>query len=391
MKRKILLMVLCLSLTSCSKVDKLVEEHIILNDKQVEVYSDTYLYDLLTVKDVTLITENSLVDTLEVGKKSVTIKYQLDKHEYTYDLVYEVVDTTIPRTFGGVNKTVTVGSDILPCNLITYGDNYDNEVSCEVIGEYNLNEVGSYKISYLLKDDSNNTNEFNGVLNVIEKSNKTNNSSSNNTKKDLFTEIVAKYKTKNTEIGIDVSKWQGQIDFQKVKEDGATFVMIRLGYQTSSTRELVIDPYFYDNLTNAKAAGLKVGIYFYSIAINEKEAVSQANWVLDILDNEFLDLPICFDWESWSKWNSFKMSFYDINNVANKFLDTINLSGYEGMLYSSKYYLENIWENKLNYPVWLAHYTKKTSYTGDYVMWQLSNTGKIAGINGDVDINVLYK
>ena len=167
--------------------------------------------------------------------------------------------------------------------------------------------------------------------------------------------------------------------------------MIRIGVQTKSGGEINIDPYYYQNIENAKNVGLKVGVYLYSIAINIEDAINQANWVINTLDKEKLDLPIVFDWENWSKWNNYKISFYDINNIANTFLKTVEDNGYKGMLYGSKYYLENIWTNKLEYPVWLAHYTKKTSYKGDYMMWQLSNTGKIDGINGDVDINILYK
>jgi len=167
--------------------------------------------------------------------------------------------------------------------------------------------------------------------------------------------------------------------------------MMRIGVQTKQNGELSIDPYFEQNIKNAKSAGLKVGVYLYSIATNSKEAIEHANWVIKTLDNRKLDLPIVFDWENWSKWNTYKMSFYEINDIANKFMETVTKYGYEGMLYSSKYYLENIWTNEYDYPVWLAHYTSKTSYKGNYMMWQLSNTGRIDGIYGDVDINVMYK
>jgi GH25 family lysozyme M1 (1,4-beta-N-acetylmuramidase) len=166
--------------------------------------------------------------------------------------------------------------------------------------------------------------------------------------------------------------------------------MMRIGVQKKQGGELEIDPYYEQNMKNAKAAGLKVGVYLYSIATSQKEAIEHANWVIKTLNKETLDLPIVFDWENWSKWNTYKMSFHEINAIKDNYIKVALDNGYEGMLYSSKFYLENIWTNKNNYPIWLAHYTSKTSYTGKYIMWQLCNDGKIDGINGAVDIDILY-
>ena len=102
-----------------------------------------------------------------------------------------------------------------------------------------------------------------------------------------------------------------------------------------------------------------------------------------------MDLPIAFDWENWSFYNEFNLSFFGLSNMADSFVKTVRDAGYEGMLYSSKNYLEDIWF-KRDYPVWLAHYTTKTNYEGDYEFWQLCNNGRVAGINGDVDINIRY-
>ena len=163
--------------------------------------------------------------------------------------------------------------------------------------------------------------------------------------------------------------------------------MMRLGVDSNKT--LSVDRYFKTNIKNAKEAGLKVGVYMYSVATSEDEALKQADFVIETLDNEKLDLPIVFDWESWASWNTFKISFHDINEIADTFLKRVSEKGYEGMLYSSKFYLETIWENG-NYPVWLAHYTKETDYQGKYKIWQLCNNGRISGINGDVDIDIMY-
>ena len=385
----ILVFIISLFLFGCEKIDEEVEKHIQIKNNNIEVYSDVYLYDLFDTKDVEIKTENKLLNTKKIGQKNYIIEYIYDKKTYEYELVYNIVDNESPRYFGGTNKTILKNYEGELCDLIMFGDNYDSKPKCVIEGHLDLNKTGTYKVIYKITDSSNNTTDINVTLNVIEKKKSSN--SSTNTKKTEFSDILKKHKTENTEVGIDVSKWQGEIDFQKVKNAGASFVMIRIGVQTKQNGELTIDSYFKENIKNAKEAGLKVGVYLYSIATTSKEAIEHANWVINTLDDEKLDLPITFDWENWNKWNTYNMSFYDINNIANKFIETVNNKGYVGMIYSSKYYLENIWTNKYNYPVWLAHYTNKTSYKGEYMMWQLSNTGRIDGIYGDVDINILYK
>lgn len=383
------LILISLIFTGCTSNDKEVLEHIKIKNREVDVYSKTYLYDLFETKDIELISENELLNTKKLGNKKYILEYEYDNKKYEYELEYKIVDREPPRYFGGTNKTIVKNYEGDLCNLIMYGDNYDGNLSCTIDGKFSLGEVGTYKVVYNITDSSNNTTKINVTLNVIEKSSSS--SSNSQSKKTYFEDVVKNYKTNNTELGIDVSKWQGDIDFEKVKNAGATFVMMRIGVQTKQNGKLSIDPYFEQNIKNAKSAGLKVGVYLYSIATNSKEAIEHANWVIKTLDNRKLDLPIVFDWENWSKWNTYKMSFYEINDIANKFMETVTKHGYEGMLYSSKYYLENIWTNEYDYPVWLAHYTSKTSYKGDYMMWQLSNTGRIDGIYGDVDINVMYK
>ena len=167
--------------------------------------------------------------------------------------------------------------------------------------------------------------------------------------------------------------------------------MIRIGSKREVNGKITIDEYFLNNIKNAKEAGLNVGVYLYSVATTKEEAIDEADWVIETLNGEKLELPVVFDWEDFEDWNSFKLSFYDVNTIANAFIDRINSKGYIGMLYSSKFYLETIWTNKENHPVWLAHYTLKTDYKGNYNIWQLSNTGQIDGINGNVDIDIMYK
>ena len=381
----------CLLLIGCSKKEVIYEDKsndfLNIKENNIEVYEDINLLDIIEIKDSNLkiITSNYKIDTDKLGEKSIEVNYELDKKKYVYKNVINIVDTTPPLVFSGTTKTVEINYQKDLCNLITYGDNYSGNIACKIDGNYDLSKVGTYKLLYTLSDSSLNEKQVNVTLKVVNKIDK---STSTSTTKTLFKDIYNKHKKDNTEIGIDVSKWQEEIDFQKVKEAGATFVMMRLGVE--SNNQVSVDKYYKENIKKAKDAGLKVGVYFYSIATTIEEAKSQADFVIKTLDNEELDLPVVFDWESWENWNTFKISFHEINEIANAFLKRIEDKGYKGMLYSSKFYLETIWNNKENYPVWLAHYTKETDYKGDYIMWQLCNNGRISGINGDVDIDIMY-
>lgn len=394
-KSKYGLLIGILLLMGCTKNEQVYidqsNDYLKLKVKELEVYSDNYLLDLVDIvnKDIEIISNNELIDTTKLGKVNIDIKYKYNKKIYNYKQEIEIKDTTAPLVFSGTNKTINLNYEKDLCDLIIYGDNYSQEVKCNIDGYYDLQKEGTYKLVYSLKDSSNNEKKVNVILNVKVPTSQEGSSSKGEIIE--FKDIYNEYKNDHNEIGIDVSKWQGNIDFQKVKEDGASFVMIRIAHQNKTKEELKLDEYFKENLRKAKEANLKVGIYLYSIATSKEEAIKQADFVINSLEKESLELPIVFDWESWNNWNSYHMSFYDINEVANSFMKRINDAGYKGMLYSSKFYLEKIWTNKLDFPVWLAHYTKKTNYEGKYVMWQMANNGHINGINGNVDIDIMYE
>ena len=143
-------------------------------------------------------------------------------------------------------------------------DNYDTNPSCEIKGFYDLNEKGTYPLTYVAKDKSGNVSSTDFVLNVYEQSKNSKEVKESTTN---FSDVLKEHKTNNTEVGIDVSKWQKNIDFKKVKDAGATFVMIRLGYQDGVNGKYILDKYFEENIKNAKENGIKVGVYFYSYAI----------------------------------------------------------------------------------------------------------------------------
>ena len=351
----------------------------------IEVFREVYVSDLISDTNVSI--EDYKLDTDVIGNKSIEFYYTFEGTKYVYRTSVEVVDTEDPKIFGSSSRTVLVGYDGNLCNGITYGDNYDGQPECRIEGDIDFETAGKYDVELVVTDVSGNSTNYNVTVNVVEEIKSNNNSGGGSTSKLAFSDAYSKYKTDNTELGIDVSEWQGDIDYEAVREAGATFVMMRIGVKLDSGEDPALDKKFLDNIKNAKEAGLKVGVYLYSKAKSLEEAIDEANWVLDTLDGESLDLPIVFDWEIWSNWNSYHLSFHDLNEMPKAFIKTVEEEGYEGMLYGSKFYLENFWDGTYD-NVWLAHYASSTDYEG-YMMWQFSNIGRIDGIYGDVDLNVM--
>lgn len=385
--KSIIIFVALLMLCGCNKViiDSIPKNYYInIKNSNIDIYSDTKLSDII---DTNIKFNDVLLNTNSIGDKIYNLKFKINKKKYLYHIKYSVKDLTKPRILSSSDRYIPVGKDVYLCDYIMYGDNYDNEPVCRVEGEYDLNKIGNYNIKYIVSDDAGNEEYFETILHVYEPSNETKKSKKTIT---YFSDVVSEHKNDKTKIGIDVSRWQGDIDFKKVKEAGAEFVFIRIGVESKQGEEIGMDSKYKQNIKKAKEAGLDVGVYLYTIALNKDVARSHAEWVVKALDGEKLELPIVFDWENFNKWNEYKLSFHDINSIADTFIDTVMKSGYKGMLYSSKFYLENIWENKNDYPVWLAHYTDETNYTGKYKIWQMCNDGVIDGINGDVDIDIMY-
>ncbi|MBP5581103.1 MAG: glycoside hydrolase family 25, partial [Ruminococcus sp.] len=176
------------------------------------------------------------------------------------------------------------------------------------------------------------------------------------------------------------------IDFERVRDAGCKFVIMRIGKDTDG---IVADEKFERNFAAAKAAGLKVGVYFYSCANTEEMIKADAAWIAETLEGQSLDLPVAFDWESFSNYQNYNMSIHKLNSLYRLFDDRMNAYGYDTMLYSSKNFLLNFWHTDKT--VWLAHYTDRTNYTGRYELWQLSSTWRIDGIDGAVDLDIWYR
>ncbi len=367
--------------------NKFIKEEIMNLNIDIDVYSDKTLFDYKENFDCEL-KKDERINTENVGELSVITHCKNSQNKrLKYIVNFNVVDLVPPKIFLKNSYTVTEGYEKKLTDVIISVDNYDNFIKREIIGEYDFNTVGSYNLTYKATDNSGNSTTQDFVLNVVKKSK---NQATSNDSYIAFSDALKNYKTDNTSVGIDVSKWQGDIDFKKVREAGAEFVMIRIGYQDGFDGDYVIDPYFEKNIEEAKENDLQIGIYFYSYSNSIEESEKQAEWVIKNLKSYEIDLPVVYDWEVWSSFNSINASLHKFNLMAETFFKKIEDSGYSTMLYSSKNYLENIWELQ-NYKTWLAHYTNKTNYNGNYYMWQMCSDGKIDGINGYVDIDILYK
>lgn len=371
---------------------KIKNAKIIVNLKDnlnVEVFDNIKLSDLLQSINGKLINDFK-IDTTHIGKKTINFEFINDENikvSYSFDIY--IVDKIAPLIFSSNSFTINVGYTGDLSKELFCGDNYDAKPKCELIGQYDVNTPGTYNLTFKATDSSNNVSNTNFKLIVKEKStNQSTNTNINSTQD--FNNLKNIYKNNYNKIGIDVSKWQGEIDFQKVKEAGVEFVFIRIGSQKGINGEYYIDPNFEQNIIGFKKVNIPVGVYFYSYADNVSEAKKQAKWVIEQLKPYKIELPIAFDWESWGSFQDFNISFYNLTEIANAFINTIEKSNYTGMLYSSKYYLENVWF-KTSHNIWLAHYTNQTNYQGSYNYWQLCNNGRVDGIKGNVDINVFNK
>ncbi|MDR2043747.1 MAG: Ig-like domain-containing protein [Clostridium sp.] len=191
--------------------------------------------------------------------------------------------------------------------------------------------------------------------------------------------------------GIDVSKWNGAIDWNAVKNSGIAYVIIRCGYRGSTQGALIRDPMYDSNIKGAIAAGLKVGVYFFTQAVNGPEAVEEASMVLDMVKNYKISYPIFLDVES-SGGRADGISKEARTAVCKAFCETIKAAGYTSGIYANKTWLgTKIDAASLGaYKIWLAQYAAAPSYTGRYDLWQYKSNGRVSGISGDVDMNLSY-
>lgn len=193
--------------------------------------------------------------------------------------------------------------------------------------------------------------------------------------------------------GVDVSQHQGEIDWVAVKQSGIDFALIRLGYRGYGSGKLVEDEYARKNLQEAKAAGLKIGAYFFSQALNIQETDEEIQFLLNILaeTEAELDMPIILDWEiPASDARTKNMDARTLTDIQLHFCGQMKKMGFTPMIYFNWHQSENLYylSELEEYPFWLALYQDRMTYPWRVEMWQWTESGKVPGINGNADINV---
>ena len=193
-------------------------------------------------------------------------------------------------------------------------------------------------------------------------------------------------------LGIDVSKYQPSINWAAVKSSGVDYAIIRCGYRGSSTGALIEDPYFKSHIKGAKAAGLKVGVYFFTTAVTEAEAVEEASMCAYLCNGYGLDFPIFMDCESSPRAGYNGMSASQRTAIIKAFCNTVRSAGYSAGVYANKTWLSSYMNagELSGYKIWLAQYNSAPTYSGKYDMWQYTSKGSVNGISGYVDMNKCY-
>lgn len=192
--------------------------------------------------------------------------------------------------------------------------------------------------------------------------------------------------------GIDVSKFQGSINWSQVKASGVDFAIIRVGYRGYGSGALVEDSQFRANIQGASSAGIPVGLYFYSQAVNEEEAVEEASMVLSLCGGYRLNYPIYYDTEHVAGGRANGISRETRTACAVAFCETIRNAGYSAGVYSyaSWFYNSLSYANISKYSIWIAQYRDTLDFKYSYKIWQYSSKGRVPGISANVDMNIAY-
>lgn len=195
-------------------------------------------------------------------------------------------------------------------------------------------------------------------------------------------------------VGADISKYQDYVDFVKLKKAGVDYVMLRVGARGYGSGQLVLDEYFADNIKRASDAGLQIGVYFFSQAVNKDEAIEEANMVLENIRDYAITYPVAFDMEKIENDASRidSLSKAEKTEIAKTFLDTIKNAGYKPILYGDKeWLLKQIDLSKLTaYDIWLSQQEDIPDYPYKFTMWQYTKEASIDGIAGYADLNISF-
>lgn len=194
--------------------------------------------------------------------------------------------------------------------------------------------------------------------------------------------------------GIDVSEWQGNIDWAAVAASGVEFAIIRAAWRGTGAGTLSEDSKFVQNIEGAKANGLKVGVYIFSQAITVEEGIEEAQYLMNCIQGYDVDLPLVLDYEysggSNGRLYAARLSRQTATDICNAFCAEVEGNGYQAMVYANPYMLGTQLYREQMGRLWLAHYTGQTDYAGDYDFWQFSSNGVIPGVSGATDLNFWF-
>ncbi len=371
---------------AASETEKATSEPVIAAREKIGVYEEVTVKDFITESDAEIVNGDTTLDTSQTGEFEIAVSYLQGDVVCEKKIGYIVEDTEAPLILNyGWNPYHKTGTPFDLNDYIGFADNYDRSPVLSYEGEVNPDAAGEYPLTVTVSDSSGNRTSWDMCIYVVDEL--PDNPDTN--ERISFGDFMDTYAGEGRRFGIDVSQWQGDIDFNAVKEAGCSFVIVRIGYYYDS---VVMDDYFYANIEGARAAGLDVSVYFYTTDNSADNVREHARWIAETLGGEPTDLPIAFDWEEFTNFQKYGMNIRDLNELYLVFSEEMESYGYETMLYSSKNFLNNFWssDTKNSSPVWLAHYVEDTDYDENYYIWQQSNCGRIDGINGDVDMNILY-
>lgn len=195
--------------------------------------------------------------------------------------------------------------------------------------------------------------------------------------------------------GVDISHYQGNIDWQKVKASGISFAMLRIGYRGYESGKIIQDTNFIQNMNQALSAGIHVGVYFFSQAITEEEAIEEADFVLQSIDGYKVTYPLVFDLEeiSSSDHRAYNLTKEQRTKIAIAFCKRIESAGYTPMIYGNGSWLTDCYDlNQISdFDIWLAQYANCPTFPYNFKMWQYTNAGYVDGINHVVDIDLCFE
>ena len=198
-----------------------------------------------------------------------------------------------------------------------------------------------------------------------------------------------------TRRGIDVSAFQGEIDWNLVKESGVEFAMIRVGYRGYEQGQIHLDPYLESNIDGANAAGIDVGVYFFSQAITVEEAIEEAQFVCECIKGKKISMPVAFDMEPTTHTENDRihnLTMREITEISDAFCTVIEKHGYEPIIYGNPTWIYNHLNLSIitGRNIWLANYTEFSHFPYEYLMWQYTDSGTIGGIEGGVDLDLQF-